>query len=348
MKLLYITNGITGVGGLERVLSIKASHLADRLGYEVHIASLNEAGREPFYRFSPAITRHDIEKRRYFSGLRRLVRQLRPEVISVCDDGLKGLFVPLWIGHKGADGRRGPMIYERHVAKQIAPRGEWLMNFGARLYDRFVVLTEQHRHQWPRAKVHVIPNPLSFYPDTVSPLDQKRIVAVGKVSHQKGYDRLLEAWRRIAANHPGWRVDIFGTQTDGGELARAIEAEELSRATFRINAPSREIEREYLSSSIYALSSRYEGFGMVLTEAMACGVPCVAMDCPCGPGDIISNGKDGVLVPNGDIEGFAAALATLMDDAPLRRFMGREARSNVRRYNVEAVGAQWDQLFREL
>jgi glycosyltransferase involved in cell wall biosynthesis len=359
MRLLYITNGITGVGGLERVLAIRTAWFVERLGYEVHIASLDEAGREPFYKFSPAVVRHNVEKRHYFDGLRSVVREVRPDIVAVCDDAMKGFFVPLWLGHLG------PMILERHCAREMTPRGGWLMRLGIRLYDRFVVLTAENARQWPGPGVRVIPNPLAFYPVTVSPLDSQRVIAVGKVTHHKGYDRLLAAWRAIEADHPGWRVDIFGAQNDGGELERSIRATKQptghppggdggapmkshSDESFKINPPTPDIESEYLASAICALPSRHEGFGMTLTEAMACGVPCVAMDCPCGPRDIIRDGEDGILVPDGDITAFAHALATLMDNDSLRHKMGNAARRNVTRYDIKNVAKLWVEMFEEL
>lgn len=351
MKLLYITNGITGIGGLERVLSIKASYLADKLGYDVNIVSLNEQGKAPFYDFSPSITFHSVDtcdsRFNYFKGIRRLVRDIRPDVISVCDDGLKGFFVPLWVGSKAG------IIYERHISKEMITLGNrptlrqriasGMMNIGSRLFDRFIVLTGDNKRQWRGRNVAVIPNPLSFYPKTVSKLDTKRIIAVGKVTRQKGYDRLLEAWRQIEHKHPGWHIDIFGSTDDGGLLPEAATG-----SAFRINEPVKDIEAEYLSSAIYALPSRFEGFGMVLTEAMACGVPCIAFDCPCGPADIIRDGEDGCLVPNGNIGLFAEKLSELIENEELRSAMGARARKNVLRYDIANIAGQWDKLFREL
>ncbi len=344
MKLLYITNGITGVGGLERALSVRTSWLAERGGHEVHIASLDEAGRQPFYSFSPLVTRHDVDTGRtrlgYFAGLRRVVRSVAPDIITVCDDALKGFFVPLWIGRRGA-----PMICERHSSRQMTGGGaaRWLMQLGARLYDRLVVLTEGGREEWRGGNVRVIANPLSFYPANPATLDTRRIISVGGIHRAKGHDRLVEAWERLRDDHPDWRVDIFGATA--GDTALESRA---AAAGVTIHPPSRDIENEYLASSIYALASRHEGFGMVLTEAMACGVPCVAMDCPCGPRDVVGDGDDGFLVPDGDVGEFARHLARLMDDHALRQRMGRRARQNVRRYDIENIGPRWEELFREL
>lgn len=350
MRLLYITNGITGAGGLERVLSTKASYLADTLGYDVHIVSLDEAGK-PFYHFSPEITFHTVKTgfklRPYILGLRKLVRELCPDVISVCDDGLKGFFVPLWIGGKAR------IIYERHVSKEMITQGQTptlkqhislgLMDIGSRLYNRFVVLTNENKKQWNGKNVVVIPNPLSFYPDIVSKLNTPRIIAVGKVSCQKGYDRLLAAWLLIKDKYPEWHIDIFGTSTPNDPLHEQVKGTRI-----HINAPVKDIQHEYLTSSIYVLPSRFEGFGMVLIEAMACGVPCVAFDCPCGPSDIIRDGEDGLLVENGNIEGFAQKLSLLIENENLRKEMGEKARINVQRYNINTIAQQWDKLFRNL
>lgn len=351
MKLLYITNGITGIGGLERVLSVKASYLADNLGYDICIVSLNEKTKEPFYKFSSKIAFRSIDvikrKSQYFLGMRRIVKEFAPEVISVCDDGLKGFFVPLWIGGKAK------IIYERHVSKDMVTHGKspnlkqkislLLMNTGSRLYDRFIVLTNDNKQQWRAKNVEVIPNPLPFYPDSVSKLDNKRIISVGKVSVQKGYERLSEAWKLIKHKYPDWSIDIYGSVSDNSKLPEIIK-----EASIQINNPVKNIQNEYQTSSIYVLPSRFEGFGMVLIEAMACGVPCVAFDCRCGPRDIIKDGEDGFLVENGDIKQFAKQLSVLIEDEQLRKQMGRNARHNIQRYDVSIIAKKWDELFKIL
>lgn len=351
MRLLYITNGITGVGGLERVLSIKATYFADKYKYDVHILSLNEKGKTPFYQFSSRINFHSLEVGhspiKYFQGISKLVSILDPDIISVCDDGFKGLLAPLWI--RG----RSKIIYERHVSKEILTEGKqpnmkqkimfWIMGHCVKLFDKFIILTNDSKREWQGDNVSVIPNPLSFYPPDVSSLDHKRIIAVGKVSIQKGYDRLNSAWSLIQSKFPEWKIDIFGYAKDYEQANKDI-----NNNTIKIHPPTSNIIDEYLTSSIYALPSRFEGFGMVLIEAMACGVPCVAFDCPCGPRDIIKDGEDGFLVENGNIEQFAERLSQLIENEELRHSMGAKARANVKRYDIEIIANMWDKLFKEL
>ncbi len=360
MRLLYITNGITGPGGLERTLSVRARLLAERYGYEIHFVTLGEQGREPFYDFPPSVCIHDIpwdgptttRLRGWAQGIAAAAREVRPDVVAVCDDGFKGFFVP-WL-LRGLD---CPIIYERHVSRLIQTGGRTpsptmraqfaaMRALGAR-FDRFVVLTPGNIGEWPMKNVEVIPNPVPFYPAQPSAGTRRRVIAVGKISAQKNYGALLAAWKTAHARFPEWSLDLFGSENDGGELRRAIRAAGL-QSSFNLHPPTRAIMEEYLASSICAMSSRYEGFGMMLVEAMACGVPCVAFDCPCGPGDIIRHGEDGLLVPAGDTTALADALARLMGDESLRSRLASAARENVRRYAAETVVARWDDLFRML
>lgn len=164
MRLLYITNGINGAGGLERVLSIKASLLADELGYEVHIISLNNQDKNTFFSFSSKINFHSINStgntityfKNYIVGLRKSIKKINPDIISVCDDGLKGLFLPYFISQKT------PIIYERHASKNIFLKSDnqtfknrvfsKIMNFGAKKFDAFILLSESNRNEWDLKK----------------------------------------------------------------------------------------------------------------------------------------------------------------------------------------------------
>ncbi|MFB9057612.1 glycosyltransferase family 4 protein [Mariniflexile ostreae] len=363
IKLLYITNQICGSGGLERVLSIKASYLAENLDYEVHILTLNQGDTPLFYKFSDQLIYHNVtakgSKFNYFlsykKGLKQAVNQIKPDIILVCDDGLKGLFVP-WFINKPC-----PMVYERHVSKNIEIKNDKqsllqkiklkltyaLMDFGAKQYDTFIVLTHGNLKEWALKNIQVISNPLSFYPSEFSTLQNKMVIAVGKHCYQKGYNRLLQSWKMVIDKHPEWKLEIYGTidKKEGLlELAHKLQIEK----TVTFFPPEKNIGEKYQKASIYAMSSRYEGFGMVLTEAMAYGVPCVSFDCPHGPGDIIKNGVDGFLVPNHNIPGFADKICELIENESLRQSMGHNARVNVLRYQPEKIVHQWDLLFQQL
>lgn len=362
--LLYITNQICGPGGLERVLSVKASNLADNFSYKVHILTLNQGDEPLFYAFSKAITYHDISVggnplayiKQYKNGIKNIVAKVNPDIILVCDDGLKGFFLPLLLK------KPCPMIYERHVSKMIelnhrkrtGIKGKLLirfkfglMNFAGRYYDKFVVLTEGNTKEWNFKNLAVIPNPLPFYPDEVATLDSKKVLAVGKLSEQKGFDLLLQSWNKVAKKFPDWTLHIFGKGNDQGLLDTYCDTHNLTDSV-TIHEPSKEIIKEYQDASLYVLSSRFEGFGMVLIEAMACGVPCVSFDCPYGPSDIVSDKKDGLLVTNGDIDMLATSMETLMGDTDLRSQYGKKARDTVRKYEADAICRKWDGLFTDL
>ncbi|KEY18781.1 glycosyltransferase family 4 protein [Kaistella antarctica] len=359
MKLLYITNGITGPGGLERVLSVKASLLADDFDYEVNILTLNEMDKESFYTFSTNVSLHSFpvfgNPVQYFSqyknGIQKIVNQIQPDIILVCDDGLKGFFLPRLIR------TTAKWIYERHVSKLIAARigqglikslltrGKWfLMEKLGQDFSRFIVLTEGNINEWKSlTNLEVIPNPLSFYPTESSSLTQKTVICVGKISYQKGQDVLVKAWNLVWNKHPDWKLELYGTSNEN-----FLNTEDLKRINVYHFPPEINILEKYLNSSIYVMSSRFEGFGMVLIEAMACGVPCISFDCNYGPSDIIENNEDGLLVEKGEIDALANHINQLIEREELRKTMGKKAKVNVRRFAPAVIVSQWDQLFKEI
>jgi len=364
MKLLYITNGINGSGGLERVLSIKASYLTDKLNYDVHILTLNDGDNNPFFEFSKNITMHDIKVGgtkpiKYFlsykNGIQKILNRVKPDIISVCDDGLKGVIFPLIFG------RDTPVIYERHVSKQIEIKSDNpsilqkllnslkfnLMDFTGNKFDKFIVLTNESKKEWQLGNIEVIPNPMPFEAGEKSTLSSKVVLVVGKQSYQKGYDRLLEIWKLVSKQHADWNLEVYGKLDSS--LGLKLKSEKLGISdNVKFHPPTKNIHEKYKEASIYLMTSRYEGFGMVLIEAMNFGVPCISFDCPYGPSDIISDQKDGFIIKNGDIKSFANAVIRLIEEKELRQMMGNSATGNVKRYNIGIVGKQWDDLFRKM
>lgn len=347
MKLLYITNGITGSGGLERVLSIKASYFTDKMEYEIHIITLNEANQVPFYNFSPKIKIHNIETKKgffYFSSyikfINQIVKEIHPHIISVCDDGLKGLYVPLWI-KKGTS----KIIYERHASMRLNGNiiSRFLMRMGGYLYDKVIVLTNYNLSEWNSKNVVVIPNPISFTPSQTSTLDNHQIICVGSLSHNKGYDLLIDAWSKIAHLYPTWNIHIYGKGNADIYKSHINRLGLQKQITF--HEPVQDIEAIYQQSSMLVLSSRSEGFGMVLIEAMNNGVPCIAFDCPCGPRDIIQDGQNGFLVKPLDTDELSQKITRLIEDKELRINMGMIAKQTAQQYFIEKIAIQWKNLF---
>lgn len=358
MNLLYITNGINGSGGLERVLSVKASCLAEHYDYKVHILCLNDADKNPFYKFSNKIDFYSVEVSgnpasyflKYKTRIQKIISQIKPDIISVCDDGLKGFFLPRMI-HTDAK-----WVYERHVSKQIEDnenygflkkkiiRLKWkLMDYAGKRFDKFIVLTNGNTKEWKGFNnLMVIPNPLSFYPKENAKLENKIVICVGRIMYQKGQDLLIQIWESLSGDFPGWELHLYGKENPD-----FINTNQLPD-NIKYFPPEKNIKSKYLESSVYAMSSRFEGFGMVLTEAMACGVPCVSFDCPYGPGDIIKDGEDGFLVDNGDLNNFEEKLKDLIQNREKRKQFGKAARENVKRYSVDEVINKWNGLFLNL
>ena len=363
MKILYITNRVSDAAGLERVLAVKTNYLIDHLGYEVNIITLNQRDRALFYNFNSRIIFHDIVAGKkwiryafdYILGLRKLAKEINPDIIIVCDDGIKGMLSSYFIGGKYA------MIYERHVSTNIAIKrvkfnslqqikyriSLWLMHIGGRKFNKFVVLSDANLREWNLDNLVVISNPLPFNINKVSDLKHRRVIAIGRQSYQKGYDMLLKSWAKIIEKHPGWRLDIFGKQDPELHLEEIAKGLSIDSSVTFYN-PVKDIESEYLKSSILVLSSRFEGFGMVLIEAMSYGLPCVSFDCPHGPGDIIQHEKNGILVKNGDINEFSYQVTRLINNIQHRQIIGLNDTDIAKDFTLDCIMLQWDELFKEL
>ncbi|WP_143675802.1 glycosyltransferase family 4 protein, partial [Streptomyces milbemycinicus] len=206
-----------------------------------------------------------------------------------------------------------------------------------------------HRAHLPGVTTRIVGLPNGVPATEVEPSDSsaKLVVAAGRLIPVKRYDLLVEAWATVAAKHPDWHLRIYGRGPQQPVLRRRIDALGLADHITLMGAHS-PIETEWAKGSIAAVTSREESFGMTIVEAMHCGVPVVATDCPHGPGEIITHGRDGLLVPVGDSDAIAKGLLSLIEDDELRRSMGAAARMAARRYAPERVAEAYEQLFTEL
>jgi glycosyltransferase involved in cell wall biosynthesis len=220
--------------------------------------------------------------------------------------------------------------------------------------DAYVVLTnadaEDYRRELPQMRTHVavirnaLPWPVA--PDA-APLDGRVVVAAGRLAREKGFGRLVEAFAPVARAHPDWRLHVYGDGAERPGLERRVRRLGLEDQ-IRLPGYVKDFRAVLAGASAYAMTSRAEGFPMVLIEAMSLGVPLVAMDCPRGPGEIVDDGKNGFLVPDGDVPGFTEGLRALVEDDELRRRCGRQAHEDARQYAPDTIVADWLGLFERL
>jgi glycosyltransferase involved in cell wall biosynthesis len=222
-----------------------------------------------------------------------------------------------------------------------------------RRFDAVVTLTEEDRAAYQEAlagsgtRVECIPNGV---PEPLLPaatLDANVLVAAGRLTHQKGFDLLLDAFQVVAGKHPDWQLWIFGGGVRRDALAGQIERLGLAGRA-HLKGTTGRLDEQFAAASVYVLSSRFEGLPMVLLEAMTAGLPAVAFDCPTGPGQIIAHDRSGLLVPEQDVAALAAGICELIEDPARRRAMGAAARADAERYSIVGVRRRWEELFAEL
>jgi len=370
MKIVYLIAGTYRPAGMERVLALKANHFASN-GDEVLIVTTDQRGRESAFRLDPSIRTVDLgidyeltngrsflvktlqypfKKLRHRRLLSALLRKDKADVVvsMFCNDAS---FVP-----SIKDGSR--KILEVHFSRfkllQYGRRGLWAIadklrsrNLGkiASRYDSFVVLTEEDRLYWLeefpnlKDKIRVIPNPRTFEPSDFSVEGRtKTVLAAGRYCEQKNFSDLVKAWNLIPeAVRSGWKLRIAGDGPLRAELERISDGSV-------ILGPASDMKAEYGKASIFALTSRYEGLPMVLLEAQAAGLPIVSYECKCGPRDVLADGSDGYLVPEGDVEGFAGKLAYLISSQELRSAMGDAALTASEHFASEMILSKWNSL----
>lgn len=376
MKIIYCIRATYNPGGMERVLLNKVSYLIRHCGWEILIVTTDQQGRPPFYPFPQEIRmidlginysddnclsayrkitgylRRRLKHRRILTNL--LLRERADVVVSLFPS--ESSFIP-----SIQDGSK--KVLELHYCKffrlQYGRKGilglidrwrTWKDDFLVRRFDKFVVLTHEDRNYWGKLpNIEVIPNAAKNMSGHFSDVSAHRVIAVGRLDYQKGFDRLIQAWSLVQADgrFADWQLDIFGQGEWKDMLQQMIDSRGLE-GTVHINRPTNSIGDEYAKSSLIVMTSNYEGFGMVLVEAMACGVPAVSFDCKCGPRDIIRHGENGLLVKDGDIRGLAEAMMMVMGDDAYRKRLSGAALNVVSTYSEEAVMGQWTRLFASL
>lgn len=371
MKIVYSILGTFNSGGMERVLANKANYLIAQ-GYDITIITTDQKGRKSYFEMDPQIKNIDLginytdnndkglfrkllsyprKQRIHKQKLQKLLAELKADVvISMFDNDASFMY-------KIKDGSK--KILEIHFSRfkrlQYGKKGLWKIinklrsNADLKIvkqYDRFVVLTHEDKGYWGQdlPNIVVIPNANSFKASEKASLEAETVIAVGRYDYQKGFDELIDVWAEIYTMHPEWTLNIFGHGPLKEELQNQIDRLGLTKV-IRLCVPVKNIEQEYLNSSVLAMTSRYEGLPMTLLEAQACGVPLVAYACKCGPRDIIKDGVNGYLIEGEDQKKMAEKLMLLMADIELRKKMGDAAYEFSDNYTEDQIMKQWMDLF---
>lgn len=373
MKLIYCTHSTYNPGGMERVLLNKVTYFSHLPGWEVAVVTTDQHQRPPFYPFPEKVRMTDLDINysednekgawKKITGYLRKRKEHKRKLTALLLKEKPDIVVSLYPSESSfipdiKDGSR--KVLELHYCKffrlQYGRKGllGWIDKLRTRQdeqivrrFDKFVVLTNEDRGYWgDLPNIEVIPNAAMHVSDAYSDVMNKRVIAVGRLDYQKGFDRLIQAWELV--QHTGkftnWKLDIYGQGEWREMLQQMIDKAELQN-TVCLNWPTKQIGEEYVKSDMLVMSSNYEGFPMVMIEAMACGLPVVSFDYKCGPKDIIQSGINGLLVPNGDIQALADAMMEVMADEAYRKMLSLNARKVVDTYSEQAVMAQWIRLF---
>ncbi len=370
MKIIFIVDQVYMHGGIERVLSIKANYLAEQPGYKIHIITTEQKDNASCYDFNSKISFEDLEvnynrKKSYFhpanllklpkhiGRIKSYIKSINPDVIVVCSHSTDTYFMPFICKkvpkvkefHFSKSIETGPRLHSKNILKKYFFK---FADYVERKYDRLVVLNHNEAPYYKSNNTAVIPNPLTFYPETISDISNKVVISAGRIARVKGYDLLIDIWDLVQKKGTDWKLHIYGSGDEAYEkkLQKTINEKGLNDSLKLMGATS-EVQKKMLNSSIYVMSSHNECFPLVLLEAQACGLPIVSYDCPHGPKSIIDN-NTGVLVPLYDNETFANELIDLMNDHERLVAMGKNARENAANYEIPKVMNKWQNMFEDL
>lgn len=358
MKLLYIVPRVNNEGGVARVLSIKTNYLIEKFGYQIDILTQNKGNHLRFYNYNENIVFHDMILKgslfQFFNSYRKLLKEniaaVKPDIIIVCDNGLKAFLIPFILDNDP------PIIFESHGSKYIEendfkspPFTELLMTLkykfktrSASKFNKLIALSVENLKEWDVKNGLVISNPSWLKIDAIPELKSNKVIAVARNSYEKGLDRLLLVWEKVIKVHPDWVLEVYGKRTT--ELEEFAKELGIDSKIFFFE-PVKNIESKYRESSICVMTSRTEGLPMVLIEAMASGLPCVAYDCPVGPRSIITDQENGFLVEDGNVDLFVKKLNLLIENEDIRKQLGEKAKKSVANYDLDTIMKQWQNLF---
>lgn len=373
MRLMYFIPLLAPIGGQERTLTDKANYLVSQ-GHDVMFVTY-ENNVPIVYPLDPRVRHEDLSchfyslysypfwkrfhealklKRQFRQKMKAQIDAFRPDVIVIAIPNTENFICDVM---KLAG--QTPVVIESHLAqgRQVFDRGiteKWLYLINnpmkaVRTCSLLVALTKGDAECWQRQgvkNIRVIPNPVTCYPPQMAPVEghrPHRIIAVGRLALQKRMDRLVNAFALIADKYPEWYIDIYGEGELHDEVQALITQKGLDRQ-IHLQAPTNQIYEQYQTSQFFVLSSDFEGFGLVIVEAMACGIPVVVTECPFGPSEIVDHGKTGLLARM-DERDLAEKMEWMITHDAERNTMGAAAYQAAGRYRKELTMKEWEQAY---
>lgn len=376
-KIVYIVGGLLRPDGMSHVLCHKVNCLAEHTDYKIFVVLTEQAGKPFYYKLSPKIeyvnfdinfdeldTMPILRKIVYYTKKQSLYKKMLSDYLCKIkpDITVSAMRREINFINNVPDGSKkvGELHFNksnyREFNKSFLP--SFVNQFITRLWrekliheikrlDKFVVLSHEDCEAWTKLdNVIVIPNSISYFPSSSSTCKDHKVIAVGRYTYQKGFDMLIDAWRIVSQRHPDWKLNIYGSGDN--EIYQSLADSKQVGDSISCHSAVNNIYEKYLESSIFVLSSRYEGFGLVLAEAMSCGIPVVTFTCPCGPKDIVTDKVDGLWVEPGNVYDMADKICYLIEHEDERIDMGQKAAESSLRYREEPIMNKWIELFDNL
>lgn len=369
MKIIFHQKAFSHIGGMEEVLYSKILWLNSHTDFELCLITLDQAGKPLLHSLPKAVRHIDLDinyeenaRKKFISkaaGFLRLRHLHRTRLQAILDVEKPDILISLFPTYSTfiplmKDGSR--KILEFHFSKnfrlQAGRKGmtglfdKLRTLFDTKIvscFDRFIVLTKADASLWGNPKnLTVIPNSRPEYHLQATPQSSKRIIAVGRLCYQKGFDTLVKAWKIVSKNPAaeGWTLNIFGSGPDEAVL-KEMGREEISIGALIFHGNSTELEKHYAESAFHVMTSRYEGFSLTILEAMTAGLPSIATNCQCGPAELIEDGESGILITPDLIEELAENMLLLIKNPELRTAMGSKARERSKFYDRNVLMHRW-------